>query len=34
MNYVNFKNDFNNLKDLSKCCTFLRVNNQLNKIYN
>ena len=28
--YVNARN----LKDLSKCCTFLRVNNQLNKIYN
>ena len=27
--YVNAKN----LKDLSKCCTFIRVNNQINKIY-
>ena len=27
--YVNARN----LKDLSKCCTFLRVNNQINKIY-
>ena len=27
--YVNAKN----LKDLSKCTTFLRVNNQVNKIY-
>jgi GMP reductase len=28
--YVNAKN----LKDLSKCTTFMRVNNQVNKIYN
>ena len=28
--YVNAKN----LKDLSKCCSFMRVNNQVNKIYN
>ena len=27
--YVNSRN----IKDLSKCCTFLRVNNQINKIY-
>ena len=27
--YVNAKN----LKDLSKCCTFIRVNNQVNRIY-
>jgi GMP reductase len=27
--YVNAKN----LKDLSKCCTFMRVNNQVNNIY-
>jgi len=27
--YVNAKN----LKDLSKCTTFMRVNNQVNKIY-
>jgi GMP reductase len=28
--YVNAEN----LKDLSKCTTFVRVNNQVNKIYN
>ena len=27
--YVNSKN----LKDLPKCCTFMRVNNQVNRIY-
>ena len=32
----NFKDDFvnaKNLKDLSKCTSFMRVNNQVNKIY-